>query len=407
MMPEIVATDLGHFVFLWGVNLLYLGHMEITGQQKKFLHGTAALIGTMVGVGIFGIPLAFAKAGFGIGFLFLVFTCIITLLFNFIFAEIVLRTQEKHQLVGYTNFYLGPFFKHIVLFANLVGIYGALLAYIINAGEFMNNVFSHLWYLTPSYYHFIFAGIVSIFLFFGFKTFAWIEFILTAIFVSIIVAVFALGVPDINVANFSGTTLEYWFLPYGVLLFAFAGLTSIPIQREILRGQERNFRSSMVIAVVLVAVLYLLFAVTVVGISGENTTPNAISGLLDILGPRVVVLGSLFGLLAVTTSYLMLGTALFDIFRLDFKIRKRWAWLLTVAPPIFLFVGGMRNFIDVISLVGAVAIGIESIVLLGVFHKAKAQGTRRPEFSMHLPPWFMYVLGLVFAAGVVYELFIY
>lgn len=389
------------------MNLLYLGHMEITGQQKRFLHGTAALIGTMVGVGVFGIPLAFAKAGFGIGFLFLIFTAIITLLFNFIFAEIVLRTQEKHQLVGYTNFYLGSFFKHIILFANLVGIYGALLAYIINAGEFMNNIFSHLWYLPPSYYYGIFVAIVSITLFFGFKTFAWVEFVLTSIFVTIIFIVFGLGVPHIDVANFSGTTLEYWFLPYGVLLFAFAGLTSIPIQREILRGQERNFRSSIVIAVILVAVLYLLFAVTVVGLSGENTTPNAITGLLDILGSRIVVLGSLFGLLAITTSYLMLGAALFDIFRLDFKFQRRWAWLLTVVPPVILFMGGLRNFIDVISLVGAVAIGIESIVLLMVFRKAKAHGTRRPEFSMHLPSWFMVVLGLLFTAGVIYELFVY
>lgn len=392
---------------MWKVNLLYWGHMQITGQQKKFLHATAALIGTMVGVGIFGIPLAFAKAGFGIGFLFLIFTCIITLLFNFIFAEIVLRTQEKHQLVGYTNFYLGPFFKHIVLFANLVGIYGALLAYIINAGEFMNNVFSHLWYLPPDYYYFIFATVVSVILYFGFKTFAWIEFVLTLIFIVIILVVFGVGVPHIDVNNFSGSTLEYWFLPYGVLLFAFAGLTSIPIQRGILQGQERNFRSSIVVAVAVVAVLYLLFATVVVGMSGENTTPNAISGLLDILGPRIVVLSSLFGMFAVTTSYLMLGTALSDIFKLDFKIRHGWAWLLTIVPPVLLFLGGLRNFIDVISLVGAVAIGIESIVLLLVFAKAKKQGTRQPEISMHLPGWFMAILGIVFAVGVIYELFIY
>lgn len=388
------------------MNLVYWGHMQITDRQKKFLHATAALIGTMVGVGIFGIPLAFAKAGFGIGFLFLIFTCIITLLFNFIFAEIVLRTQEKHQLVGYTNFYLGPFFKHVVLFANLVGIYGALLAYIINAGEFMNNVFSNLWYLPQNYYYFIFAAVVSTILYFGFKTFAWVEFILTSIFICIILVVFGLGVPHISVANFSGATIQYWFLPYGVLLFAFAGLTSIPIQRDILQGQERTLRSSIAIAVLIVAVLYLLFAVAVVGMSGESTTPNAISGLLDVLGPRIVVLGSLFGMFAITTSYLMLGTALFDIFRLDFKMRHGWAWLLTIAPPIFLFIGGLRNFIDVISLVGAVAIGIESIVLLVVFHKAKKLGTRKTEFSMHLPVWFMFILGLVFTAGVVYELFI-
>jgi tyrosine-specific transport protein len=381
--------------------------VAITAKQKKFLHATSALIGTMVGVGIFGIPLAFAKAGFGVGFVFLIFTAAITLLFNFIFAEIVLRTKEKHQLVGYTNFYLGRKFRTIVFFCNLLGIYGALLAYTINAGDFLNNIFSHFWYLPPGTYHFIFYAAVSVGLFFGFVSFAWIEFTLTAIFVAIIGAVFVIGLPHITLHNFSGATPEYWFLPYGVLLFALSGLSTIPIQRDILRGQERNLRRSITTALLLVSVLYLLFAITVVGISGENTTPNALSGLLDTLGAPIVVLGSIFGACAITTSFMMLGTALYDIFRWDYHMKRRWAWFWTVMPPFVLFIGGLRNFIDVISLVGSVAIGIESVVLLMVFYKAKTQGNRRPEFSLHLPIWFMYILGTVFTAGVVYALFIY
>ena len=72
-------------------------------KNKQFLRATAVLVGTMVGVGIFGIPFSFAKAGFWIGFLFLVLIGFVTLLLDFIYGEIVLRTHQPHQLVGYTQ----------------------------------------------------------------------------------------------------------------------------------------------------------------------------------------------------------------------------------------------------------------------------------------------------------------
>ena len=378
-------------------------HLPLT--DKKFLHATAVLIGTMVGVGIFGIPFSFAKAGFWIGFGFLLLTGAMTVIFNLLFAEVVLRTEGKHQLVGYTDIYLGPFFKRVVLLTNLVGIYGALLAYIIIAGEFLKNIFSQFFYLSPLSYNVIFFFAASVLLPFGFRTIAWVEFFLTALFIGVVFIIFGAGAPQIQLANLATGESFFWFLPYGVLLFAFAGLTSIPIQREVLRGQEHQFKSSILLAVTLVGALYLLFAFTVVGVSGEVTTPDALSGLFEFLGEKVILLGSLFGVLAITTSYLMLGTALRDIFRLDYSIRRIPAVLLVVLPPFILFLGGLRMFIDVISLVGSVAIGLESIVLLFVFRKAKRDGSRVPEYTLHLPSWLVYLLILLFSLGIIYAIF--
>ncbi len=378
-------------------------HLPLT--DKKFLHATAVLIGTMVGVGIFGIPFSFAKAGFWIGFGFLLLTGAMTVIFNLLFAEVVLRTEGKHQLVGYTDIYLGPFFKRVVLLTNLVGIYGALLAYIIIAGEFLKNIFSQFFYLSPLSYNVIFFFAASVLLPFGFRTIAWVEFFLTALFIGVVFIIFGAGAPQIQLANLATGESFFWFLPYGVLLFAFAGLTSIPIQREVLRGQEHQFKKSILLAVTLVGALYLLFAFTVVGVSGEVTTPDALSGLFEFLGEKVILLGSLFGVLAITTSYLMLGTALRDIFRLDYSIRRIPAVLLVVLPPFILFLGGLRMFIDVISLVGSVAIGLESIVLLFVFRKAKRDGSRVPEYTLHLPSWLVYLLILLFSLGIIYAIF--
>lgn len=371
-------------------------------RDSTFLHATAVLVGTMVGVGIFGIPFSFAKSGFIIGLGFALLAGFVTLLSNFMFAEIVLRTHGKHQLVGYADLYLGPLAKRAMLFTNTLGIYGALLIYINVVGEFLNNIFSSFSYIRPETYSVVFFLVCAFLLLFRFRTIAAVEFFMTGLFISIIFMIFGVGIPEMRLQNLSTITPQFWFLPYGVLLFAFGALTSIPLQREILGGKEHLFRTSILWAVGLVGILYILFAFTVVGVSGEVTSPDALSGLLDIFGVKIVVLGSAFGVLAIFTSFLMLGSALKNIFHLDYGIKKRPAWLLTILPPIALYFAGMRSFIRIMELVGAVAIGIESILIIFMYVRARRRGDRIPEFTLTVPRWLLCAMVVLFLAGIIY-----
>ncbi|MDP2631001.1 MAG: hypothetical protein Q8P56_06390, partial [Candidatus Uhrbacteria bacterium] len=95
-----------------------------------------------------------------------------------------------------------------------------------------------------------------------------------------------------------------------------------------------------------------------------------------------------------------------DIFFLDYKLKKYTSWALVLLPPFALYMGGLRSAVDIISLVGAVAIGLEAIILLWIFKRAKAEGDREPEFSLHLPAWVIYLLGSMFTAGIIFILFI-
>lgn len=370
--------------------------------DKTFLRATAVLVGTMVGVGIFGIPFSFAKAGFWIGFLFLLGIGAVTLFLNFIYGEIILRTHGSHQMVGYTQRYLGNVWKRILFFAIILNTYAALLAYVIIAGEFLPNVLSSIFYASSGTFSICFFAVASILVLFGVKTISRVELVLSVLFLVVILLILGFGASKINFSNFSSINPEFWFFPYGVLLFAFGGLPAIPIQRQILTDQEAKLKRSVLSAVIAVGILYFIFGFTVLGISGETTSPDAIGGLIDSLGGRMVFLGSLFGVLAVSTSYLMLGTALLDIFHLDYGLDRKISWFLVISPPLALFLGGLRNFIDVISLAGAVAVGLEAVVLIFVFIKAKTHGDRIPEYSMKVPAWTLYFMALVFVGGIVY-----
>ena len=359
-----------------------------------------------MGVGIFGIPFTFAKAGFWVGFLFLIFIGFITLLLNLMYGEVILRTHEEHQITGYTEKYLGIWFKRAIFFSVALGLYSALLAYTVIAGDFLNNIFSSVFYASPTSYSLVFFFVLSILILLGIRRISWVELLLVGLFAVVVLSILGVGINKINLSNFTGIQPEFWFLPYGVLLFAFAGFSAIPIQRDILRSQENNFKKSILLAVLLTSALYLLFAFTVLGISGEVTTPDAVSGLYEFLGSKIIFLGSLFGILAVSTSFLMLGSAFLDMFHLDYNVPRKLAWLLVVAPPLVLFLGGLRTFIDIISLAGSVAIGLEGVVLTFVYIKSKSKGDRVPEYSLELPKFIYYLLIFMFGAGIVYALFI-
>jgi len=375
-------------------------------KNRSFLYATSILVGTMVGVGIFGIPFAFSKAGFGVGFLFLMFIGFVTFLLNLMYGEVVLRTHDSHQITGYTEKYLGTWFKRAIFFSVSLALYSALLVYIIIAGDFLNNIFSSVFYVSPTSYSLVFFTVLSILVLWGVKRIPLVELFLVGMFVLVVFLIFGVGLDKINPSNFIGIQPEFWFLPYGILLFAFAGFSAIPIQRDILNGQENNLKKSISLAVFLTGALYLLFAFTVLGISGDVTTPDAISGLYEFLGGKIIFLGSLFGILAVSTSFLMLGSAFLDMFHLDYKMPRKWAWFLVIAPPLVLFLGGLRTFIDIISLAGSVAIGLEGIVLTFVYIKSKSKGDRVPEYSLELPKFIYYLLIFMFGAGIVYALFI-
>jgi len=374
-------------------------------KDKSFLRATAVLIGTMVGVGVFGIPFSFAKAGLWIGLSFLLGIGAITLLLDLMYGEVVLRTHKVHQLVGYTETYLGIFWKRLIFFSIILNTYAALLAYIIIAGDFLNNISFSVFYNSSDTLSIWFFVIVSLLILFGIRTVSWVELVLACLFIIIIFLILGFGIPKIEIANYSFTNFELWFLPYGILLFAFGGLSAIPIQRQLLVNEESKFKRSIFTAVAVVGILYLVFAVAVLGISGETTSSDAISGLIDFMGSRIIFLGSLFGILAISTSYLMLGTAMLEIFHLDYGIPRKWSWLLVIMPPLILFLGGLRSFIDVISLAGAVAVGLEAFILVFVYMKAKSKGDRIPEYSMFIPAWLLYLIGAVFLGGIGYTFF--
>ncbi len=385
--------------FLW-----YTAYMF--GISRKFFYAVAVLVGSMVGVGIFALPYAFSQSGFIPGMILLVVIGLATLLVDFMYGEVVLRTHARHQLLGYAKLYLRPVFQKVLFFSAVLMAYVALLAYIIISGDFLNTLLSSFFFSPVVTYSVLFAVVVSLATLRGIKTIEHIELLFGLLFVVVMALIVVSGAHAVNITNFAGFHRADIGIPYGILLFAFGGMMAVPIQRQILVGQEHKLRKAITMAVIFAGILYAIFATIVVGVSGSATTPDAVSGLYQFLGNRIVVLSSLFGTFAITTSFLMVSSALINTFHLDFKIRKFNAWFLTIAPPLILFLAGIRTFIGLVSLAGGVALAIEQIMIIFLYERAKSKGDRIPEYSLNIPTWLLYILITIFSVGIVYFLFI-
>ncbi len=367
--------------------------------NKNFWAATSTLIGTIIGVGIFGVPYVVAKSGFLIGLLFLFGLGAITLLLHLLYGEIILRTPGKHRYAGYAEKYLGLWGKRLIAFTSIFIFYGALLAYLIVGGKFLKIIFNGSEFMWSM----IFFAVCSMAILFGLRVVAKMEVLMSIFLAAIIILIFIKGLPVINLDNLSTLDWKYFFLPYGMIFWALTGPSAIPEMKEIFKKNYSSLKKAIILGTILPIFLCGIFVLTVVGITGSQTSPEAIQGMVKALENHTIIWGAIFGLLAVTTSFLVVGLSLKKTFWYDYKINKYLAWSLTCIVPLVAYLFNLRDFITVISFLGATLAGLQMILLILIYQRAKKTGQRKPEYSLNLHPYIYYGLIIILASGVIYQ----
>jgi len=357
------------------------------GKSRKFLFALSILIGTLVGAGIFGIPYVMSRSGIVPALFYLVFLGGALLLIHLFYGEIILRTKGRHHLPSLAGKYLGKKGKFLATISAIVGLSGALLAYVIIGGDFLKIVFSSFLDLPSFYFSLFFLAFLSYFIFRGMKLIAPTELITNIIFFLIVFAIFLLAFPKVNLENFSLINLEESFLPYGVILFSLIGFTAIPGVGAILETdkERKSFKKVLVLGFFVTVVLYILFSLTVVGVSGKGTTSETLQGLIPFFGPQIIFFGALAAVITLADSFLAIGLYLRNTLIYDYNFSKITASIFTCFIPMILFLLGFRSFIETIGFVGIIVGTIEGIVIITIFKKAKNLGDREPEYTIKTP----------------------
>ncbi|MFH1631518.1 MAG: aromatic amino acid transport family protein [bacterium] len=369
-------------------------------KNRIFWRSVQPLVGSVIGVGIFGLPFVFAQAGFGIALIHLIVLALVNAVILITYGDIIMNTSGHARFTGIVRRYMGrgwSWFATLIMFG---AVWGAMVAYIIIGGTFLHALISPIVGGELMIYQLVFFAISSLLLIGGLGFISRLEVVFVLALLIMLFLIMVGSAPYVDVSNLKTIEPTNWFLPFGVVLFAFGGLAAVPEMAHVLGRYKPMLRRSIIIGISTVAIVYLAFSGIVVAVTGSNTSEEAILGLGSYIGDWAIVLGSLIGLFSVFTSFLILGVSVMDTMIYDFKRRFYLSWLVAILVPFVIFLLGARSFIGVISFTGGLLGGLIGVLAVYLYLKAK----KHPSISkrcLPIPGWILYVTGGVFLLGAV------
>lgn len=371
-------------------------------ENRRFAIAALSLTGTIIGVGIFGVPYALSKSGAAIGLAYFLLLGGIQLLQHLFYAEAAIATEEPLRLAGLVGKYLGKGSRRIAALSLVCGYWGGMLAYMLVGGSFLHTL------LNPWFGGGLFAYQVgwalagAALVYFGLELIAKID---TAASVGLIVALLAIlvaGLRSFDAANIVWAPGSDLFLPYGVILFSLSGLPAVLEMEDILKGEHAKYRAAVVWGTLAAVLLTAGFGYLVWGVTGTATTQDDAGALRAALGPAIGVIIAVFGFLAVATSFFATAINLQNMFEHDYGTGHFRAWFLTGSVPLAALFLGAKDFVPVVSFTGAVFGGITA-VLVARLYVAVAQGGSVKEKRLNAPLWLAYASMIILAVGAAYQ----
>lgn len=387
--------------------MCYNCEQRVIHPNIKVLRAIGMMIGAIVGVGVFGLPYVFAQAGFAIALLELIVMAMLLTILQLMQAEVAIQTGGHHRMVGYVRRYLGKEWSLVAMFAMAAGVWGAMIAYMIVGGNFLFLLVSPVFGGQESFYA-IMVGIFASFLIYrGLRFASKIEVGVIGALLFLFLFIVLACIPYINTQAYVSVSMTKTFLPYGVILFALAGVGIVPEIRDVLgKRYQSKLGYVIVIGMSVIFLLYALFSAAVLGVTGSATTPVAFDGLMPVLGNTFSIVATILGTFTILSIYHMLGIELLNTFRFDFRLSHKIAWIIVTFLPILVYVFGAREFIEVIGFVGSVFGGALGILMALTYLKMKKSPVCQDHHCVNFPEIATWLLVLLFAVGILFEIFV-
>ncbi|MCK4745115.1 hypothetical protein KAS41_03560 [Candidatus Parcubacteria bacterium] len=373
-------------------------------KNKRYFQAIAVMVGYIIGVGMFGLPYLTVRAGWLVFIILLAVLGPAQYLLHLIYANMIVINRSFHRLPGYVEKYLGLKGKWAVFAAKLIGNYGALIAYIIISSIFLRQLLSRFLGENLILYASIIVALAAIVIFNGIRAISKAELYMSALLFFVIGLMVYRGWDTIEAKNYLAIDWKNILLPYGAMLMALDGNGSLPIVGRLIKKDVVLFKSVIRVSMVLSLLILTLFVFVIVGISGANTTPDALVGVQQILANGVITLVLIFGLFSIMTSIIGVAESIKETLWWDFKVNKTLSWALAIFVPYFLYLAGITDLIGVISFIGAVGGGFCAIIMLIVFLKIKKKKSKMPMFARKPSNALVYLLIGLFVVGMIYEI---
>ena len=352
----------------------------------------AIVAAATVGDGVFALPFVFYSAGWLVGLFYLIVLAAFVSAAHVVYLKTLEKIGEKERLLGLVRRYFGRSGFWIGFVAIVLGLLLTLVAYLILGTQFVRLAFPSV---PAGAAIFLFWLVTAIPIFLSDRRAVGLELAGIACTSAIIIFIFASAWPAVTFAGVPAASAHNLFLPFGVVLFALAGWTSVEPAYESRKkfGAASDPWRALATGSFAAAFLYLLFIAGILG-SAPAITPDTVSGLAawPIWKKEIV---AIFGLLAIATIYLPISHEIKNVLQKDLGWNGTAARFAVLLLPLVFIGFGLHDFLVVAGVVGGVFIGAQYILIISVGRRALALSAAKK--------FFLDLVAVVFAVAAVYE----
>ncbi|MBD5456468.1 MAG: hypothetical protein HDR23_08390 [Lachnospiraceae bacterium] len=165
---------------------------------------------------------------------------------------------------------------------------------------------------------------------------------------------------------------------YSMAAFSLSAVMSVPQVVKGLNGDRKKVRGSIALGTgVNVGLIFLITFMTLLG-AGENISENG--ALVDLsihLGGWVSMIGYIFSLLALSTSFWANTLNLRDIVHEQTRLGKKLSWLIATLPCLLIALLGVQSFVGFTRLAGVVQI-LTGIGIIIAYNRSRKHSDGSP-----------------------------
>ena len=332
---------------------------EIKSESRlTFLEAASIIVGHGVGAGILAVPYLASRAPWWDFIWILAVAYAVNLILHLMIAELSLNNNGAQFVKCFENELFTGRFKKTATWIVFVFLAFSVLCNIASFITGSAAVFTS-WFGLPSWIgmliYYAAAGLV---VFFGMKIVGICEKY------SVIAMVIVIGILFVATLSSELNALPSTFIAstnsmalYSTVAFSLSAVMSVPQVVKGVGGDRKKITGAIAAGTGINAVIIIIVTfMTLIG-AGTNITKNgALVDLSASLGGWVSIIGYVFSLLALSTSFWANSLNMRDIIAEQTKWNIKICWLLSTLPCLILALCGMTSFVGFARLAGIIQV---------------------------------------------------
>lgn len=342
--------------------------------KKLTVWESACIItGYGVGGGVLSMPYMAERNGFLTALLILIAALIASYVLHLMIADLALKT-EGGQIVSCMSKYLfrGKWKTVITIF--FFGMMALILCtnlavYIAGAEEILVDLLG----ISPLAAQLLFYAAAASVVMFGLKAVGVSEKVAVAVIFALIgllaaASLFAEHHPIPMTGGKWNTMLAY----FGTAMFAMSAFFSVPQAVEGLGKDEKAIKKAVFLGLLnnfVLIVVITFFAL----LASEEVTEVCMVGWSKGIGAWAQLIGSVFTVLAMLTTYWSISLALGSIVGEQLKLNSKICWLLATLPSLVLALLNLGGFMEFMRLAGGLISILVAVTVVPAYRNARKE----------------------------------